>query len=427
MPIMFPLALRYSEASRQELSAFLAGTHQRVGRGSLPCRLASRGGLELLRIIAEFILAPRSFLYAGTTEGQLQVFELCEVCGCAPSLVPHPSPSSSQVAGREPQPLPLVFPHRHPLRINALVVNSEWLVAASSCGRVRVFRLPSFAEQVSVDLGVLLPPQQAAITDQVALIASRRTLYVLGLECQKILQELPLAFSGKPSVTVQGSSVYVQCDEAIRVWSRATEKASAALEEEEEDLLFQAEFCELWKPHRQIVIGLAVLPEGNRIVTASPEELRGWSWSHREGAHNIELLWTLQADVVLGGQGIVAITSLMWKYLPQSTAGCLVVLGKEEGHSVLSELDLSICVKSVPKRKERIVLGESASCEPHLAIPKATSELVLWSSEVGWAMWDRTPSGRLTHLEFSQGLCLPITTIAAGLPLGPAGVHERPA
>ncbi|CAE7340609.1 Mpped2, partial [Symbiodinium necroappetens] len=86
-----------------------------------------------------------------------------------------------------------------------------------SSGTLRVFALPSLEEQVSVALRVLLPPQSPVIVDWCGLVASRRSLYVIDLRCGSVVREMPLLFAARPCIIAEGASVFVQCDEAIRV------------------------------------------------------------------------------------------------------------------------------------------------------------------------------------------------------------------
>eukprot|EP00913_Durusdinium_trenchii_P033074 g30964.t1 len=92
-------------------------------------------------------------------------------------------------------------------------------------GTLRIFLLPSHDEQVSTHLKVLLPPQSPVIVRCTGLVASRRALYVVNLRHGDILQEVPLLFAARPCIIAEGQSVFVQCDEAIRVW-----KCSALLQ-----------------------------------------------------------------------------------------------------------------------------------------------------------------------------------------------------
>eukprot|EP00929_Paragymnodinium_shiwhaense_P073438 TRINITY_DN37420_c0_g1_i1.p1 TRINITY_DN37420_c0_g1~~TRINITY_DN37420_c0_g1_i1.p1 ORF type:complete len:176 (-),score=22.90 TRINITY_DN37420_c0_g1_i1:67-594(-) len=66
---------RYTLESRFELSAFLLGTHPRLGAGTLPFKLAKRGPW-LMKQIARFVLVPSVQLMTSSDDGTLRLSDM---------------------------------------------------------------------------------------------------------------------------------------------------------------------------------------------------------------------------------------------------------------------------------------------------------------------------------------------------------------
>ncbi|CAJ1331936.1 unnamed protein product [Effrenium voratum] len=371
---------RYTEASVEELRAFLSCTHRKLGEGSLPWRLAQRGP-QLLLLIAEFVLAPKVVLYAGCEDGRIKVLELLEPLHKGSRLQEVQMVATSG----SPRSRASFWTVGCPQRVSGLAVGDGCLLAAMFSGTLRVFSLPSHDEQVSVHLQVLLPPQSPVIVRGTGLVASRRALYVVGLSCGNILQEAPLLFAARPCIIAEASLVFVQCDEAIRVWNCSSLLSRAS---SEEGTLQPQDF---WNPHRQMLVGMAVLPGARFLATASPEEVRGWAWPQTKAPC---LLWT----VPTGGAGCEA-TSLLW--LPSFGTGRLAVFGECSGALVVCELQLCHAFAEKPCSLSTFQLPGGPSVPAATMVPPATSDLSLtvWS-EAGW---------------FSFGLSGPASPLKANL------------
>ncbi|CAE8612364.1 unnamed protein product [Polarella glacialis] len=383
MPDLARPGERFTEASVKELRAFLTGTTVQ-GRGTLPWRLAQRGP-ELLRLVAEFVLAPKTLLYAGGEDGSIQALEILEETDV--------SAGSSRVREVKMLALPKAVSCEPtsfwasltcPPRVAGLAVGEEYLLAAMACGCLRVFSLPTHTSlEVSLDLGVLLPPQTPVVVGSLGLVASRRALYAIDLSRGTVLRELPLPFSARPCVVVEGPSVFVQCDEAVRVWAKSSVfEAKTTTTTTDSQVAPQ----DLWNPHRQMLVGMAVLPGGGFLATACPEEVRGWAWpdvnTGFRGA-SPRLLWTLPISGAESLGQTWEVTSLVWMHQP----GRLAVLGDSGGSLVLSELELSSqfakkpCVSKLYK-----VPGSPPSRGARAAVPPragADGELTIWS-QAGW-------------------------------------------
>merc|ERR1719171_662933 len=72
---MLDLPPWYSLSSTKELTAFISGTHSRLGKGTLPFEL-SEHGTDFLKLIASYILQPCACFYAATIDGSLCTVEV---------------------------------------------------------------------------------------------------------------------------------------------------------------------------------------------------------------------------------------------------------------------------------------------------------------------------------------------------------------
>ncbi|CAJ1380464.1 unnamed protein product [Effrenium voratum] len=281
---------RYTEASVEELRAFLSCTHRKLGEGSLPWRLAQRGP-QLLLLIAEFVLAPKVVLYAGCEDGRIKVLELLEPLHKGSRLQEVQMVATSG----SPRSRASFWTVGCPQRVSGLAVGDGCLLAAMFSGTLRVFSLPSHDEQ------------------------------------------------------------------------------------------------DFWNPHRQMLVGMAVLPGARFLATASPEEVRGWAWPQTKAPC---LLWT----VPTGGAGCEA-TSLLW--LPSFGTGRLAVFGECSGALVVCELQLCHAFAEKPCSLSTFQLPGGPSVPAATMVPPATSDLSLtvWS-EAGW---------------FSFGLSGPASPLKANL------------
>lgn len=373
----------YTEASVKELRAFLSCTHRKIGEGSLPWRLAQRG-LQLVLIIAEFLLAPRVVLYAGCEDGRIKLLELLEHIEEGSRVKEVRLVASPDAASKSG-----FWTIGCPQRVSGLAVGDNCLLAAMFSGSLRVFSLPSHNEQVNIHLKVLLPPQSPVIVNFMGLVASRRALYVVNLRQGEILHEVPLLFAARPCIVAEGQAVFVQCDEAIRVWKRSALLECASLSHGE-DMQPQ----DFRNPHRQMLVGMAVLPGGRFLATACPDEIRGWAW-HLDGAKEIapHLLWTVSTTAVC------EVTSLLWLPSLTGNAGRLAVFGECVGSLLAWELQLCTSFQEAP--------GSLTMSE--LSCPSAEAQSVPLSSSVlgGLAIWSE--AGR-----FSFGLSGAASPLKAG-------------
>ena len=238
-----------------------------------------------------------------------------------------------------------------PQRVSGLAVGGGWLVAAMSGGCVRSFRLPSHEEGVPVDLGELLPAQDATVVGNVALVSGRRALFLVDVLGGVLLRKLATPFSGRPSVVAEGPCVFAKCDEAIRVWPLEVLSVAGG-----------AEAQDLSKPHRQITTGLAVLPGGQSVITSSPEEVRGWSYvpaNARETKLIFKLLWTVSLkELCPSAQGAWETSSLLW-WRQDEAAASVLLRGDQGGRVVFHELRLGALFAEEPKLAERALPAEA--------------------------------------------------------------------
>ena len=84
----------------------------------------------------------------------------------------------------------------------------------------------------------------------------------------------------------------------------------------------QMEHQELRNPHRQMMVGMVVLAKSHLVVTASPEEVRGWHWLH-DGSLPAQL-WVVP---VHAATSVVCLSN-------GGTSNHLLVLGQQEGNMV---------------------------------------------------------------------------------------------
>ncbi|CAK9023268.1 unnamed protein product [Durusdinium trenchii] len=398
----------YTESSVKELRAFLSCTHRRIGEGSLPWRLAQRGP-QLLLIIAEFLLAPRVVLYAGCEDGRIKVLELMEQEGSRikeVQLVATPNATSQS----------RFWTVGCPQRVSGLAVGDGWLLAAMFSGTLRIFLLPSHDEQVSTHLKVLLPPQSPVIVRCTGLVASRRALYVVNLRHGDILQEVPLLFAARPCIIAEGQSVFVQCDEAIRVW-----KCSALLQcqaDTTEPLAMPQDF---WNPHRQMLVGMAVLPGGEFLATACPEEIRGWAWPPDDVKGSApHLLWTVPTGSFCGG-GWEA-TSLLWVPSTGHT-GRLAVFGDCDGSLVVWESQL--CTSFQDKPGSLTMFQLPGPLLTHSAVPSTVLGGTVWS-EAAWFSWGLTGAASPLRACLEQDAGSMVTVISSLACCGPVSSRALP-
>jgi len=352
--------------------------------------------MQLLLMVAEFLLAPRVVLYAGCEDGRIQLLELLELEEGTPRLQ-ELRLVASPGANRSPSRFWTIG---CPQRVSGLAVGDGCLLAAMFSGTLRVFSLPSHHEQASMNLKVLLPPQSPVIVKFTGLVASRRALYVVNLRQGDILHEVQLLFAARPCIIAEGAAVFVQCDEAIRVWKRSELLDSTEPATKHEEIQPQ----DFRHPHQQMLVGMAVVPGGRFLATASPHEIRGWAWPiDAKGWDAPHLLWTVSIS-----RGCEA-TSLLWLPSLHGNAGRFAVFGESDGSMVTWELPLCTSFQDRPGSLTcRFELPEPAAVTPSTVLGGlAWSEVSRFSFGLSGATSPLKAEGTISSL----ARCQPVTNL----------------
>eukprot|EP00929_Paragymnodinium_shiwhaense_P093727 TRINITY_DN53976_c0_g1_i1.p1 TRINITY_DN53976_c0_g1~~TRINITY_DN53976_c0_g1_i1.p1 ORF type:complete len:484 (+),score=28.06 TRINITY_DN53976_c0_g1_i1:225-1676(+) len=415
-PLMPPsVSSKYSQASVDELMAFLSGTCKRNGMGTLPFKLAQRGP-ELLRLISEFVLEERSFFYMGSQDGHIGAVEAIAgkpLCVHRIAITCQSKDMDFDHGISMAQPL-----CQRQCSVHGLVSNGKWLVAATSCGLLHVFSLPTHNMCTKIAIGTPLPPQRPALLGDLAFVASKRAFFAVDLMSEAMLLKLPLLFSARPSLVVDPSAIFVQCDEVVRMWPLPEHPLSTNIQ------------CKVWppepqdlrNPHRQMLVGMAVPTASNLLATLSHEEVRGWSWP-RHSNSTAQLLWTVSLQVA-GPEGLDSMflegvtLALVPVREPQEPLR-LLVLGTQDGKSILRTIALPHGYTGEPVVSDA---GEAVGTarDSYVAVQASYPEVLLRFKEGGWAVWsacrDNDQRGfTYTHIESLEMDASSITALGPAL------------
>eukprot|EP00928_Gymnodinium_smaydae_P087267 TRINITY_DN7154_c1_g2_i1.p1 TRINITY_DN7154_c1_g2~~TRINITY_DN7154_c1_g2_i1.p1 ORF type:complete len:407 (+),score=1.54 TRINITY_DN7154_c1_g2_i1:153-1373(+) len=367
---MLALPAHYSDASVQELTTFLSGTHRRLGWNSLPYKLASRAP-ELLRVIAAFVLTRCSRHYTGGMDGRVDVVEF--VFQGKPSLNVR-----SIFPTHETESLPLVpGSSGSSSRVHAVAVNHSWLVTAESNGTVRAFSFPSLCEAHSLNLGTSLPPQTMSLAGDSVIVASKRVLFVVDILKRAIVHELTLPFSERPTIICDDACIFAQCDEAICLWSLDSSPDAFS-----RNICLRSQDPEvLQNPHRQMVVGMILPPQLGILITASLVQVRGWQRPTSD-ARGFELLWTLEMCDNSFGNSILRVMSLAYVCHGKSS-GQLLVFGDTWGMLAMRTLDFSASGVVAPSKSTDVRVGPFPATVPFVSQVDA-AHVILWLRDTGW-------------------------------------------
>ena len=337
---------RYSDRSLAEFWTFLTGTHPKNSSESFPYRLAQRGP-ELLRLVAEYVLTPPSLLYVGTDAGHIFASKVAGDANAMSQLRVLVSPSPLLSCTSKPWSS-LVSPQR----VSALVANRLWLVAAFANGTLRIFDQPSGCERAPLSLDVCLPTQTMVITGSTLFLASRRALLIVDLAKISLVLQLRLPFTARPKVIVEDSTVFVKCDELVRLWPTASKL------EVQEGSLKARKPIDLKALHSQMLVDMCVCRgvESDTIITASPVEIQARLWRRNLEHGGTEPLWKLCRKSLFPEQSLMSVDSL---FLVQQRTGApqLVVHGKHEDRAAVRVLS---CKSDTTHNTQEVFFSQAA-------------------------------------------------------------------
>ncbi|CAE6971451.1 Mpped2 [Symbiodinium sp. CCMP2456] len=161
------------------------------------------------------------------------------------------------------------------------------------------------------------------------------------------------------------------------VWDR-----SALLRPHAGGTVGKLESQDFWKPHEQMLVGMAVLPGGHFVATACPREIRGWAWPGDRKGSAPYLLWTVSTLPPNVGGTCCEVTSLLWLPSPV-TAGRLAVFGECDGSLVICELQLCASFGDAPGLASAFHLPGASQAATAVPPKSGSGELTVWS-EAGW-------------------------------------------
>lgn len=311
----------YLHRSAQELSAFISGTHPRLGHGSLPRRLAEREP-HILRLVARFLLercvpffasigdghiaciqvSVRDSVVARGNDGEatrvsrgnsgielaLSVSRLVDICSVSAESRKESDDFINDATSGHQSCASVVV---------AIAADATWLVVGLASGSLVVFPQTSCMQrEETIHLGRPLTTQNLILAAGVVIVAAKRALMIVDLESKRITTTVAIPFSASPCIAVDGCSIFAKCDEVVRMWHFPLEDHGSSVRPTS-----FPDPVDLERPHAQLLVGMALQKGCRLLVTASPEEIRGWCWDPAANMDDpAKLLWTLPVCIAAG-------------------------------------------------------------------------------------------------------------------------------